>query len=151
MTTLKDDNPLIITDGALNVLPNVKTKMHILRNVIDFSQRIGIKRPKIAVLSATEEVIDSVSSSIDANEITKLAKKDNLEDKTKRKECRKTIRLISKKIKDNPYSQEVLDMIDNAELKTTLGYCFDERNYPGIMKHARRVKKAFGLKGKGNI
>ena len=79
MTTLKDDNPLIITDGALNVLPNVKTKMHILRNVIDFSQRIGIKRPKIAVLSATEEVIDSVSSSIDANEITKLAKKDNLE------------------------------------------------------------------------
>ena len=76
---------------------------------------------------------------------------DNLEDKTKRKECRKTIRLISKKIKDNPYSQEVLDMIDNAELKTTLGYCFDERNYPVIMKHARRVKKAFGLKGKGNI
>ena len=79
MTTSKDDNPLIITDGALNVLPNVKTKMHILKNVIDFSQRIGIKRPKIAVLSATEEVIDSVSSSIDANEITKLAKKDNLE------------------------------------------------------------------------
>jgi len=78
MTTAKDDKPLIITDGALNVLPNVKTKMHILRNVIDFSNRIGIERPKIAVLSATEEVLDSVPSSIDANEITKLAKKDNL-------------------------------------------------------------------------
>ena len=77
MTTSKDDNPLIITDGALNVLPNVKTKMHILRNVIDFSNRIGIKRPKVAVLSATEEVLDSVPSSIDANEITKLAKEDN--------------------------------------------------------------------------
>jgi phosphate acetyltransferase len=78
MTTTKDDKPLIITDGALNVLPNIKTKMHILRNVIDFSNRIGIKRPKIAVLSATEEVLDSVPSSIDANEITKLAKEDNL-------------------------------------------------------------------------
>ena len=78
MTTSKDDNPLIITDGALNVLPNVKTKMHILRNVIDFSNRIGIERPKIALLSATEEVLDSVPSSIDANEITKLAKTDNL-------------------------------------------------------------------------
>ena len=78
MTTTKDDNPLIITDGALNVLPNVKTKMHILRNVINFSNRIGIERPKIAVLSATEEVLDSVPSSIDADEITKLAKKDNL-------------------------------------------------------------------------
>ena len=78
MTTTKDDKPLIITDGALNVLPNVKTKMHILRNVIDFSNRIGIERPKVAVLSATEEVLDSVPSSIDANEITKLAKEDNL-------------------------------------------------------------------------
>ena len=78
MTTTKDDKPLIITDGALNVLPNIKTKMHILRNVIDFSNRIGIERPKVAVLSATEEILDSVPSSIEANEITKLAKEDNL-------------------------------------------------------------------------
>ena len=49
MTISKDDKPLIITDGALNVLPNVKTKMHILRNVINFTNRIGIERPKIAV------------------------------------------------------------------------------------------------------
>ena len=41
MTLEKDDKPLIITDGALNVLPNVKTKMHILKNVINFSHRIG--------------------------------------------------------------------------------------------------------------
>ena len=78
MTTTKDDKPLIITDGALNVLPNVKTKMHILRNVVNFSERIGIIRPKVSVLSATEEVLDSIASSIDANEITKLAKKDNI-------------------------------------------------------------------------
>ena len=78
MTISKDDKPLIITAGALNVLPNVKTKMHILRNVIDFSNRIGIERPKIAVLSATEEILDSIPSSLDANEITKLAKEDGL-------------------------------------------------------------------------
>ena len=78
MTTTKEDQPLIITDGALNVLPNVKTKMHILKNVIDFSNRIGIDRPKVSILSATEEILDSVPSSLDADEITKLAKKDNL-------------------------------------------------------------------------
>jgi len=78
MTINKEDKPLIITDGALNVLPNVKTKMHILKNVIDFSNRIGIERPKVAVLSATEEVLDSVPSSLDADEITKLAKEENL-------------------------------------------------------------------------
>ena len=78
MTIDKDEKPLIITDGALNVLPNIKTKMHILRNVINFSNRIGIDIPKIAVLSATEEVIDSVPSSKEAAEITKLAKEELL-------------------------------------------------------------------------
>ena len=79
MTVDKNDKPLIITDGALNVLPNVKTKMHILKNVINFSKRIEIERPKIAILSATEEVLDSVPSSKDAAEITKLAKEENLD------------------------------------------------------------------------
>ena len=79
MTIDKESKPLIITDGALNVLPNIKTKMHILKNVINFSNRIGINKPKVAVLSATEEVLDSVPSSKEAAEITKLAKKDNLD------------------------------------------------------------------------
>ena len=78
MTLGKEDRPLIITDGALNVLPNVKTKFHILKNVINFSNRIGIERPKIAILSATEEVLDSVPSSKEAEELTNLAKKENL-------------------------------------------------------------------------
>ncbi len=78
MTLGKEDKPLIITDGALNVLPNVKTKLHILKNVINFSNRIGIERPKVAILSATEEVLDSVPSSKEAEELTNLAKKESL-------------------------------------------------------------------------
>jgi len=78
MTLDKEDKPLIITDGALNVLPNVKTKMHILKNVVNFSNRIGIDKPKVAVLSATEEVLDSVQSSLDAKEITELALKEKI-------------------------------------------------------------------------
>ena len=78
MTINKDDSPLIITDGVLNVMPNIKTKMHILKNSVDFANRIGIKRPKVSVLSATEEVLDSVPSSVEAKEITKLAKEENL-------------------------------------------------------------------------
>ncbi len=78
MTLGKDDSPLIITDGALNVLPNVKTKMHILKNVVNFCNRINIERPKVAVLSATEEVLESVQSSLDAKEITELAAKEKI-------------------------------------------------------------------------
>ena len=78
MTLDKEDKPLIITDGALNVLPNVKTKIHILKNVVNFCNRVGIERPKVAILSATEEVLDSVQSSIDAKEITELALKEKI-------------------------------------------------------------------------
>ena len=78
MTLDKEDKPLIITDGALNVIPNVKTKMHILKNAINFSHRIGIERPKVSILSATEEVLDSVQSSLDAKEITDLVIEENL-------------------------------------------------------------------------
>ena len=77
MTLDKEDGPLIITDGALNVNPNVKTKMHILKNVIDFCHRIKIARPKVSILSATEEILDSMQSSVDAKEICRLASKEN--------------------------------------------------------------------------
>ena len=69
MTLEKNDKPFIITDGALNVLPKLETKMHILKNSVEFAKRIGIKKPKVAVLSATEEVLESVPSSIDAKEL----------------------------------------------------------------------------------
>ena len=79
MTLYKDDKPFIITDGALNVLPKLETKIHILKNSVNFAKRIGINRPKVSILSATEEVLESVPSSIDANEITKRAKDEGVD------------------------------------------------------------------------
>ena len=79
MTLQKDDKPFIISDGALNVLPKLETKMHILKNSVDFAKRIGISRPKVSVLSATEEVLDSMPSSKDAQELTKRAKAEGIE------------------------------------------------------------------------
>ena len=78
MTLEADDKPFIITDGVVNVLPKLEVKMHILRNAVDFAHKIGILRPKVSVLSATEEVIESIPSSIEANLITKKAKEENI-------------------------------------------------------------------------
>jgi len=78
MTLDKDDKPFIITDGVVNVLPKLEVKMHILRNAVDFANKIGISRPKVSVLSATEEILESVPSSIDADIITKRAKEENI-------------------------------------------------------------------------
>ena len=79
MTLQKNDKPFIITDGALNVLPKLETKMHILKNAVEFAKRIGISKPKVSVLSATEEVLDSMPSSLDAKELTKRAKQEGID------------------------------------------------------------------------
>ena len=78
MTLGADDKPFIITDGVVNVLPKLEVKMHILRNAVEFANKIGITRPKVSVLSATEEVIESMPSSIEADIITKKAKEENI-------------------------------------------------------------------------
>ncbi len=78
MTLEKNDKPFIITDGALNVLPKLETKMHILKNSVDFANRIGISRPKVSVLSATEEVLNSMPSSLEAKELSKRAKDEGI-------------------------------------------------------------------------
>ena len=78
MTLDKDDKPFIITDGVVNVLPKLEVKMHILKNAVDFANKIGISKPKVAILSATEEILESVPSSIDANIITKRAKEEKI-------------------------------------------------------------------------
>ena len=78
MTLDANDKPFIITDGVVNVLPKLETKMHILKNAVEFANKIGILKPKVSVLSATEEVLESVPSSIEADLITKKAKEEKI-------------------------------------------------------------------------
>ena len=78
MTLGADDKPFIITDGVVNVLPKLEVKMHILRNAVNFANKIGISKPKVSILSATEEVLESVLSSVEADLITKKAKEENI-------------------------------------------------------------------------
>ena len=68
-----DNGPIIITDGALNISPSLETKKHILRNVINFVDKIPSFNERIAILSATEENLPQMQSSVDAAEITSWA------------------------------------------------------------------------------
>lgn len=69
------EKPLLITDGALNILPDLATKRWIVQNAIDAARAIGIDRPKVAVLSATEEVDPGIVSTIDAAALSKMAER----------------------------------------------------------------------------
>ena len=79
MSLETNDKPLFITDGALNVAPRVNIKMHILKNAIEFASKVGIKKPRVAVLSGTEDPIESMPSSIEAKEVMKQAIEKNFD------------------------------------------------------------------------
>ncbi len=67
-------NPIIITDGALNISPSLETKKHILSNVLDYIKKIPSFNPYVAVLSATEEKLKQMPSSIEAYDLVEWAK-----------------------------------------------------------------------------
>ena len=67
-------NPIIITDGALNISPSLETKKHILSNVFDYIKKISSFNPYVAVLSATEEKLKQMPSSIEAHDLVEWAK-----------------------------------------------------------------------------
>ncbi|MDD9908840.1 MAG: bifunctional enoyl-CoA hydratase/phosphate acetyltransferase [Ahrensia sp.] len=61
--------PVIITDAALNVAPDVKNRIAITRNAISLAHALGIENPRVAVLSATETPHAGIPSSMEAREI----------------------------------------------------------------------------------
>ena len=76
MTIPNRREPLIITDGALNIKPNLQTKKMILKNVIAFTNKIKNFDPFISILSATEEVLPQMESSVDAKDLMEWALKE---------------------------------------------------------------------------
>jgi len=61
-----------MTDGGLNVLPNLEQKKQIVQNAIEVMRSLGLARPKIAVMSTTEAVSESLPSSVDARDLTAM-------------------------------------------------------------------------------
>jgi phosphate acetyltransferase len=69
--------PLLISDAAFNVAPSIGQRLKIAANAIDVAHSVGIEAPDIAVLSATESVIESMPSSVDAHEIAEAINRDH--------------------------------------------------------------------------
>jgi phosphotransacetylase/acyl dehydratase len=65
--------PLLISDGAINIEPDLDTKRDIVQNAIDLAQAIGIVMPKVAILAAVETVNAKMRSTLDAAALCKMA------------------------------------------------------------------------------
>ncbi|MBN2630996.1 MAG: bifunctional enoyl-CoA hydratase/phosphate acetyltransferase [Rhodobacteraceae bacterium] len=64
--------PIMVTDAAINIAPDLATKMDICQNAIDLALSLGME-PRVGVLSAVETVNPAIQSSIDAALLSKMA------------------------------------------------------------------------------
>jgi len=65
--------PLLISDAAVNVAPDIDTRVEAALAVAEMSRRLGQPCPRIAILSATESVLKAMPSSVEAAEIASIA------------------------------------------------------------------------------
>lgn len=67
--------PIMVTDAAINIAPDLKTKVDIVQNAIDLALSLGTDKPRVGVLSAVETVNPDIQSSIDAALLSKMAER----------------------------------------------------------------------------
>jgi len=61
-----------LTDGAMIIAPDLKTKVALINNAVDFMNRLGIINPKVALLGAVEMVNEQMPATLDAAIISKM-------------------------------------------------------------------------------
>ena len=67
------DQPLIVTDAAVNIAPDLAAKVHITQNAIDLAKALGQPEVRVAILSAMESVNPDVPSTLEAAALCKMA------------------------------------------------------------------------------
>ncbi len=65
--------PLLITDAAVNIQPNLEDKIDIVQNAIDLGLMLHIAEPKVAILAAVETVNPKMQATLDAAALCKMA------------------------------------------------------------------------------
>jgi phosphotransacetylase/acyl dehydratase len=73
MMTAASGKLLLLSDGAINIAPNLEYKIDIVQNAIDLAHALGIPQPKVALLSAVETVTPLIPSTLDAAALCKMA------------------------------------------------------------------------------
>ena len=68
-------DPLIITDAAINIAPDLDEKVDIVQNAIDLAHAMGFPEARVAILSAMETVTAKVPSTIEAAALCKMAER----------------------------------------------------------------------------
>ncbi len=70
---MEDVGLLMITDCAMNIVPNLEEKKQIIENAVELAMKLGYVKPRVAVLSAVEIVNPAIPDTLDAAILSKMA------------------------------------------------------------------------------
>lgn len=68
-----------ITDGGITPLPDLDQKRQLIENAVTVFHKLGVEKPKVAMLSAVEKVSPKLQSTVDASELAKMNKEGKIE------------------------------------------------------------------------
>jgi phosphotransacetylase/acyl dehydratase len=69
------DSLLFISDAAINIAPDLTTKIDIVQNAIDLAHACGLAQPKVGVLAAVETVNVAMPTTLEAAALSKMAER----------------------------------------------------------------------------
>ncbi len=74
------DRFIFVSDGGVNITPTVDQKLEIIKNAVDVAHRLGLEKPKVALLAASELLSPHIPASLDALALAKMAEQGWVED-----------------------------------------------------------------------
>ncbi|MBY7143419.1 phosphate butyryltransferase [Virgibacillus sp. NKC19-3] len=74
------DRLLFLTDAAMNIAPSLQEKAEIINNAVHVAHGIGIKQPKVAVITPVEVINQAMPSTIDAAALTQMNNRGQIKD-----------------------------------------------------------------------
>ena len=69
------DEILYISDAAINIAPDLMTKVDIVQNAVDLARACGLEQPRVGILSAVETINPAIPSTLDAAVLSKMAER----------------------------------------------------------------------------
>ena len=64
---------IIMTDGAMNIAPDLEKKAQIISNAAEVAQKLGIEKPRVAPVAAVEVVNPDMPATLEAAALSKMA------------------------------------------------------------------------------
>jgi phosphate butyryltransferase len=70
----------LLTDPSILISPSLEQKAQMIANAVELARALGISRPKVAVIAAVETVTSSMSETIEAAALAKMAQRGQIKD-----------------------------------------------------------------------